>query len=72
MYRFVVVAFGLIRAIFYCTLFFFIAEYFSRQSDTGTIDNVSLVQARLENGRIYFMGKKQKMIGSWSKLILDK
>ena len=40
MYRFVVVAFGLIPAIFYCTLFFFIAEYFSRQSDTGTIDNV--------------------------------
>ena len=37
MYR---VASGLIPAIFYYTLFFFIAAYFSRQSDTGTIDDV--------------------------------
>ena len=35
-------------------------------------DESALLQDRLENGWIYLMGIKQKMIGSLSKLLLDE
>ena len=59
--KYTVVAFGLIPAIFYCTLFFFITAYFSRQSDTGTIDDVIWVWCSLSEKLLdLFNGNKTK------------
>ena len=63
------------RNILLYIIFLFIVAYFSRQSDTGTIDDVIWVWCSLSEKLLdLFNGNKtkQKMIGSLSKLLLDK